>query len=100
MFGRELLIGAVPSKCHPDLIDPSARSRRIRLLLAAFAAIATARRSTRGPRLTCGVCRRSCTVHGPRLSAELTSRESPGTGKRRPVTELLLDAQELVVLRE
>jgi hypothetical protein len=32
--------------------------------------------------------------------AELTSRESPGAGKRRAVTELLLDAQELVVLRE
>src|SRR5947209_5852398 len=52
------------------------------------------------PGLPCGVCRRSCPVHGSRLSTELTSRESPGTSKRRPVTELLLDAQELVVLRE
>src|SRR5205823_11586655 len=32
--------------------------------------------------------------------SRLTSRESPGTSKRRPMTELLLDAQELVVLRE
>ena len=42
-------------------------------------------------------------LHRSRVEAggvELTSRESPGTGKRRPVTELLLDAQELVVLRE
>src|SRR5438094_8270280 len=34
------------------------------------------------------------------LFTGLTSRESPGTSKRRPMTELLLDAQELVVLRE